>query len=160
MNLTPKQDAFCLAYIETGNASEAYRRAYDAGNMSDNAIHVAASRLLDNAKVALRVAELQAAHQVRHNITVDTLTDKLEAAREMAMGEVQPSAAVSATMGMAKLHGLLVDKVEAETIVNLAMSPEWHHLLTAILSALDPFPDARLAVADAMAVSEAEIVRH
>ena len=25
--LTPKQEAFCLAYIETGNASEAYRRA-------------------------------------------------------------------------------------------------------------------------------------
>lgn len=27
MALTPKQEAFCLAYIETGNASEAYRRA-------------------------------------------------------------------------------------------------------------------------------------
>ncbi|WP_311514794.1 LEM-3-like GIY-YIG domain-containing protein [Oligella urethralis] len=25
--LTPKQEAFCLAYIETGNASEAYRRS-------------------------------------------------------------------------------------------------------------------------------------
>ena len=27
--LTPKQDAFACAYVETGNASEAYRRAYD-----------------------------------------------------------------------------------------------------------------------------------
>ncbi|SQE31532.1 Terminase small subunit [Mannheimia haemolytica] len=27
--LTPKQEAFCLAYIETGNASEAYRQAYE-----------------------------------------------------------------------------------------------------------------------------------
>ena len=33
MSLTPKQEAFCLAYMETGNASEAYRRAYDADNM-------------------------------------------------------------------------------------------------------------------------------
>ena len=29
--LTPKQESFCLAYIETGNASEAYRQAYDVG---------------------------------------------------------------------------------------------------------------------------------
>ena len=27
--LTPKQEAFALAYVETGNAAEAYRRAYD-----------------------------------------------------------------------------------------------------------------------------------
>lgn len=26
--LTPKQEAFCLAYLETGNASEAYRHVY------------------------------------------------------------------------------------------------------------------------------------
>jgi len=26
--LTPKQEAFALAYVETGNASEAYHRAY------------------------------------------------------------------------------------------------------------------------------------
>ena len=31
--LTAKQHAFCLAYLETGNATEAYRRAYNAGGM-------------------------------------------------------------------------------------------------------------------------------
>lgn len=46
---------------ETGNASEAYRRAYKAGRMKTAAVHVSASRLLDNAKVALKVAELRAA---------------------------------------------------------------------------------------------------
>lgn len=29
--LTPKQEAFAQAYVETGNASGAYRRAYNAG---------------------------------------------------------------------------------------------------------------------------------
>ncbi|TIS17849.1 MAG: hypothetical protein E5X10_01890, partial [Mesorhizobium sp.] len=29
--LTQKQEAFCLAYVETGNASEAYRRSCDVG---------------------------------------------------------------------------------------------------------------------------------
>ena len=32
MALTIKKNACAMAYIETGNASEAYRRSYDAGN--------------------------------------------------------------------------------------------------------------------------------
>ena len=36
--LTPKQENFCLAYLETGNASEAYRRAYDVANMKPESI--------------------------------------------------------------------------------------------------------------------------
>ena len=34
--LTPKQERFCQAYIETGNASEAYRLACEAGNTTFN----------------------------------------------------------------------------------------------------------------------------
>lgn len=58
MSLTPKQEAFCLAYLETGNASEAYRRAYNASKMKPNSINVNASKLLADAKVALRLKEL------------------------------------------------------------------------------------------------------
>jgi phage terminase small subunit len=58
--LTPKQEAFALAYVETGNAAEAYRRAYDVKAATQHSsIYVAASRLLDNPKVMLRVEELQ-----------------------------------------------------------------------------------------------------
>ena len=41
--LTPKQENFCLAYLETSNASEAYRRAYDSENMKPESINVNAS---------------------------------------------------------------------------------------------------------------------
>jgi len=54
--LTQRQEAFCLAFVETGNASEAYRRAYNAQNMSADAVNVEASRLVNNPKVSLRVA--------------------------------------------------------------------------------------------------------
>lgn len=58
---TLKQERFCAAYIANGgNASQAYRDAYDAEKMSPEAIWVAASRLMDNPTVALRVAALQA----------------------------------------------------------------------------------------------------
>lgn len=58
MALTPKQERFCLAYLETGNASEAYRRAYDAENMKPETINKRASELLDNREIAGRLEEL------------------------------------------------------------------------------------------------------
>lgn len=75
--LTPKQEAFCRFYIETGNASEAYRRAYNAEKMKDTTIHVKASELLADGKVAVRVAELQAAIAKRHEVTVDRVVREL-----------------------------------------------------------------------------------
>lgn len=112
MALTAKQEAFCLAYVETGNASEAYRRAYSTENWKPTSITVNASKVLADAKVSLRVAELQAMASERALVTVLSLTEELEEARALALQEGQPSAAVSASMGKAKLHGLLTDKIE------------------------------------------------
>lgn len=114
MTLTPKQEAFAQAYVETGNASEAYRRAYDVSpTAKPNTIEKRACELLKNGKVAGRLEELQAAALERHEITVDSLVIELEEARVAAMKNPRGiSAAVSATMGKAKLLGLVVDKTE------------------------------------------------
>ncbi len=113
--LTPKQEAFALAYVETGNASEAYRRSYNAEKMKPETVNRTAKELLDNPKIAARLAELKAAHVERHEITVDDLIRELEEARSIAMaGErQQPAAMVAATMGKAKILGLVQDKVDA-----------------------------------------------
>lgn len=47
LKLTIKQEAFARAYVETGNASEAYRRAYDAARMKPEVIAVKASEFCD-----------------------------------------------------------------------------------------------------------------
>ncbi|KAA1286955.1 terminase small subunit [Alcaligenes faecalis] len=108
MPLTPKQEAFALAYVETGNASEAYRRTYNAVKMKPETVNRTAKGLLDNRKIAARVAELQAEHVERHKLTVDDLLAELEQARQAALTAetAQSSAAVAATMGKAKLLGL------------------------------------------------------
>lgn len=113
--LTPKQEAFALAYVETGNASEAYRRSYNAEKMKPETVNRTAKELLDNPKIAARLAELKAAHVERHEVTVDDLIRELEEARSIAMaGErQQPAAMVAATMGKAKILGLVQDKVDA-----------------------------------------------
>lgn len=106
--LTPKQEAFCQAYIETGNASEAYRTAYAADKMKPESVNRKAKELLDNGKIAARVAELQGEIKQRHNVTVDSLLAELEETRQKALSAETPqsSAAVAATMGKAKLVGL------------------------------------------------------
>ena len=113
-SLTPKQDAFARAYVETGNASEAYRRAYDADNMKPEVVKVKACELLKNGNVAVTVEALQAKHAKRHDITVDRITEMLLEDRTIARSNDQPAAAVSAAMGIAKLHGLIIDKSKVE----------------------------------------------
>lgn len=112
MALTTKQENFCLAYLETGNASEAYRRAYDAANMKPETIWKRACELLAGGDVTGRVDELKAQAVERAMVTVQSITNELEEARALAIKEGQTSAAVSASMGKAKLHGLLIDKAE------------------------------------------------
>ena len=61
MKLTAKQEAFSQAIAGGMNQSDAYRSAYNAGGMKDASINVNASKMMADAKVALRVGELQSA---------------------------------------------------------------------------------------------------
>lgn len=108
-DLTAKQEAFALAYVETGNASEAYRRSYEVGaDTKPETVWSEASRLLADPKVSSRVKELQQEARDLTMVSIGTLTQELEEARAHAMkDEKGASAAVSAIMGKAKLHKLL-----------------------------------------------------
>ena len=121
MKLTVKQEKFAQKYIELGNASEAYRASYSAKGMNIDSVNKEASRLLENPQIAPRIKELQNKHAEKHAVTVESLTRELEEARSMAIIEKQNSAAVSATMGKAKLHGLGSENmnVDGNVTVNL-----------------------------------------
>lgn len=114
--LTLKQEAFALAYAETGNASEAYRRSYNASRMKDKQIWEEASKLLKTPKVAQRVKELSdRAREVREKkfeITIESITGMLIEDRALAREAMQAGAAVSASKTIAQLHGLMVEKSE------------------------------------------------
>jgi phage terminase small subunit len=112
--LTAKQEAFCYAYMETGNASEAYRKSYSAENMKMETVNRSAKELLDNPKITARINLLRGEVAQRHQVTVDDLLEELEDARQAALAALVPqsSAAVAATMGKAKLLGIGADKVE------------------------------------------------
>ncbi len=108
--LTIKQEAFVLAYVETGNASEAYRRAYSATRMRPETIRRNAFSMLESNKITTTIEIFQAEHRARHDVTIDNLTRELNEDRKLARETGKASAAIAAVMGKAKLHGLLTDK--------------------------------------------------
>jgi phage terminase small subunit len=95
-----RHEAFAQALAKGKSATEAYAETGYKGDRT------AASRLSTNVNVSARVTELQAKTVKKVEITVDSLAAELEEARALALTEKQTSAAVSATMGKAKLFGL------------------------------------------------------
>jgi len=77
MALTIKQENFCNYYVESGNASEAYRRAYNADNMKQESIVVKASELLSNGNISVRVDELKSNLQSKSDITKERILNEL-----------------------------------------------------------------------------------
>ena len=116
IKLTPKQEAFCYGYIETGNASGAYRAAYNAEKMKPESVAVQAAKMLASPKIALKIDALRAELRQRHEITVDDLVAELEEARKLAFETEKAAAAVQATMGKAKLLGLVIEKQETNVV--------------------------------------------
>ena len=75
--LSVKQENFCNYYLECGNASEAYRRAYSCCSKSDKAIGVDAFKLQNNPKITLRIRELQEEQKSKSDITKEKILYEL-----------------------------------------------------------------------------------
>lgn len=116
---------FAETYVQTGNASEAYRTAYDAERMKPASVEVAASQLLHNHKVTIRVRQLQAQVAEKHEITRDWIVSRLvdtydKASRSVAVldrkGELTGEYAFQGAVWnwslelLARMGGYLVDR--------------------------------------------------
>lgn len=86
VRLTPKQESFCLAYLTTGNASEAYREAYNPPTMKPESIRVEAAKMLALPNIALRIRQVKAKTA---DIAVMTAADVLKEAMRLARFDVR-----------------------------------------------------------------------
>lgn len=75
--LSVKQENFCNYYLETGNASEAYRRSYSCDNMKDETVNERSCRLLKEYKISTRVRQLQEKLQEKSDITKEEAVTEL-----------------------------------------------------------------------------------
>ena len=95
-----------MAFVETGDASEAYKRSYNAENMLPATINVKACLVKARDNVRVRIQELMAELKDKYDLTMHDLIAQLEEARQLALSIEQPASMISATMGSAKLLGL------------------------------------------------------
>ncbi len=98
-----RHEKFAQALAKGKTVTDAYTAAGYKGDRR------AASNLWTNVDIKERVTELQSKTVKKVEITADSLAAELEEARALALTEKQSSAAVSATMGKAKLFGLGVE---------------------------------------------------
>jgi hypothetical protein len=108
---------------------EAFAQALAAGFTADRAYQAAgykphrgnASTLRAKQSIRKRTAELMEQAAERTLVTIDSVTAELEEARAKALIYGQVGPAVSASLGKAKLHGLITDKSETKvTLEGLA----------------------------------------
>jgi phage terminase small subunit len=131
MSVTSKQEAFCRAYLETGDADAAYRRVYAAGAMTAVTIGRKARELLANGKIAARIGLLrdpvvqdvqgaqdvqdaQSVHAMQPGpITLETHLADLKALRDKAEQEGKYGYAIQAEIARGRAFGLYTDKAES-----------------------------------------------
>jgi len=117
--MTPKQERFVQEYTIDSNATQAAIRAGYSAHTAEQQ----GPRLLGNAGVAAAIRAAQVEHREHTKVTVESLTEKLRAAYDVAEKNGQSASMVQASMGLAKLHGYLVDRVEQTTKAVDDMSP-------------------------------------
>jgi len=110
--LTPKQERFCISYVETGNASEAYRQAYNTDNMKPESVNRKAKELIDIGKITARVKDIQAPAVIKAQMTLEGHLQDLQALRDAASATGQYSAAISAEVNRGKASGLYIDRLD------------------------------------------------
>lgn len=103
MTLTAKQENFAQAVAGGMNQSDAYRSAYDAGNMKPDVVNVKASQLAADGKVSVRVAELKAALASK---ALWTREDSVQTLKDIATdGKAKSAEKVSAIKELNLMHG-------------------------------------------------------
>jgi len=105
--LTDRERNLCLYLVGGMTQRAAFAKAGYAAGMQE-------SRVLTRPAVIRFIEELRERAVRRFDYTIENLCARLEHIAFSAMQDRQYAAAVSATMGIAKMHGHLADRTEIE----------------------------------------------
>ena len=112
----PKHEKFAQGLAKGKSQADAYALAgYEPSEPN-------ASRLTRNDKVTARVAELQSRAAEKVIFSIADMAAQLDEDREFARSCVVPAAAVSASMGKAKVLGFLTDKIDHQITIGLSFA--------------------------------------
>jgi hypothetical protein len=103
--MSPKQEHFAQCIADGMTQADAYRTAYDASKMKDSSIHVNASKLLSDAKVAQRVAELKEKLVTKALWSREMSVKALVSSYKVAQGQNNSSGMTGAIKELNAMHG-------------------------------------------------------
>jgi len=95
--------------------------------------------------------EIAAADSLMERVT--SLNRKAEDVYRRALDAENLTAAIAAVRemrGITELYAKITGELQAQTVNNIIVMPEWVSLRSAILAALEPYPEARRAVVEAV----------
>ena len=101
VKLTAKQEAFCQGIADGLGQADSYRAAYDAEDMKENSVYVNASKLMKNAKIMQRIAELRSQVQEKQLWSREMSVKALVQAYREGSGSVK----VAAVKELNAMHG-------------------------------------------------------
>ena len=109
-DLTPKQERFCQEYlVDLSGKHAAIRAGYAPGSAE-----VAGSRLLSQAKISARIAELQKETRQRTDVEIDDVVAMLLASYRDAKAANQHGPAVRAAELLGKRLGAFTEKLQID----------------------------------------------
>lgn len=103
--LTGKQEKFCQGIADGLSQADAYRSAYNAENMKPESVQVNASKLMADAKVAQRVADLKKRLENKALWTREMSVKALVEAYKVAREGKQSGAMTGAVKELNAMHG-------------------------------------------------------
>ena len=101
--LTSKQEKFCELVASGSNLSEAYRAAYDAGEMKPATVNRKAKEVADNGKIAARIGELREAARKASIATREELLQRVTGI--IRDSSYKPEVTLDAVRTLSKMEG-------------------------------------------------------
>ena len=141
------------------------RALVDGATVRDIAGHYGVSKTAAQRHKEAHIPPLVAqAHDAAEVFSADALTAQITGllSRGFAIldkserGDSIPDmcAAMREVRGVLTLIAKVTGEIQTAPAINIVQTPEWVQVQTVILQALAPYPEARIAVADALEVSE------
>jgi hypothetical protein len=103
--MSPKQEHFAQCIADGMTQADAYRTAFDAGNMKPETIHKRASELMTNGEVAGRVAELKEKLVTKALWSREMSVKALVSSYKVAQGQNNSSGMTGAIKELNAMHG-------------------------------------------------------
>ncbi len=137
--MSAKQQRFVEEYLVDHNATQAAIRA----GYSPKTAYSIGHENLKKPEIAAAIAAGEARLRRKTEVSISSQTEDMRENRDLAIKNDQAAAAQQCSMGIAKLHGLLVDRSEVKTVGDMTLAETRARIkeIEAELAALDAEED-------------------